>query len=121
MSPAKLNESYRYGKYFDNGFLRDTLLEHYAPDEVHDAVPEYEISWQDTSGKQRFKIPFCYSTNGREYRAAMKDQERYLVSRRPPHHQHVESAAGMASPGRTAGYAGQRSANKISGLPKIPE
>lgn len=39
---------------------------------MHDAVPEYEISWQDTSGKQRFKIPFCYSTNGREYRAAMK-------------------------------------------------
>lgn len=69
---SKLNESYRYSKYFDNGFLRDTLLEHYAPDEVHDAVPEYEISWQDTSGKQRFKIPFCYSTNGREYRAAMK-------------------------------------------------
>lgn len=54
--PSKLNESYRYSKYFDNAFLRDTLLEHYAPDEVHEAVPEYEISWQDTSGKQRFKI-----------------------------------------------------------------
>ena len=70
--PGKLNESYRYSKCFDNGFLRETLLEHYSPDEVHEAVPEYEISWQDTSGKQRFKIPFCYSTNGREYRAAMK-------------------------------------------------
>ncbi len=70
--PGKLNESYRYSKCFDNGFLRETLLEHYSPDEVHEAVPEYETSWQDTSGKQRFKIPFCYSTNGREYRAAMK-------------------------------------------------
>ncbi|MDH1169166.1 type I restriction-modification system endonuclease [Pantoea agglomerans] len=70
--PAKLNESYRYSKYFDNAFLRDTLLEEYAPDDVHEAVPLYEISWQDTSGEQRFKIPFCYSTNGREYRAAMK-------------------------------------------------
>ncbi|HHC4764306.1 TPA: type I restriction-modification system endonuclease [Escherichia albertii] len=70
--PGKLNESYRYSKCFDNGFLRETLLEHYSPDEVHEAVPEYEISWQDTSGQQRFKIPFCYSTNGREYRAAMK-------------------------------------------------
>lgn len=70
--PAKLNESYRYSKYFDNAFLRDTLLEEYAADDVHEAVPLYEISWQDTSGEQRFKIPFCYSTNGREYRAAMK-------------------------------------------------
>ena len=70
--PARLNESYRYSKCFDNGFLRETLLEHYSPDEVHEAVPEYETSWQDTSGKQRFKIPFCYSTNGREYRATMK-------------------------------------------------
>ncbi|WP_208443426.1 type I restriction-modification system endonuclease [Pantoea agglomerans] len=70
--PAKLNESYRYSKYFDNAFFRDTLLEEYAPDDVHEAVPLYEISWQDTSGEQRFKIPFCYSTNGREYRAAMK-------------------------------------------------
>lgn len=70
--PGKLNESYRYSKCFDNGFLRETLLEHYSPDEVHEAVPEYETSWQDTSGQQRFKIPFCYSTNGREYRAAMK-------------------------------------------------
>lgn len=70
--PAKLNESYRYSKYFDNAFLRDTLLEEYAPDDVNEAVPVYEISWQDTSGEQRFKIPFCYSTNGREYRAAMK-------------------------------------------------
>ncbi|MGC6746322.1 hypothetical protein ACP0HM_28250 [Escherichia coli] len=33
------------------------MLEHYSPDEVHEAVPEYEISWQDTSGKQRFKNP----------------------------------------------------------------
>lgn len=69
---AKLNESYRYSKYFDNAFLRDTLLEEYAAEDVHEAVPLYEISWQDTSGEQRFKIPFCYSTNGREYRAAMK-------------------------------------------------
>ncbi|WP_348257234.1 hypothetical protein, partial [Salmonella enterica] len=42
---SKLYESYRYSIYFDNGFLRDSLLEHYAPDEVHEAVPEYEISW----------------------------------------------------------------------------
>lgn len=69
---GKLTESYRYSKYFDNALLRDVLLERYAPDEVHEAVPAYEASWQDTSGTQRFKIPFCYSTNGREYRATMK-------------------------------------------------
>ncbi|NDL65067.1 type I restriction-modification system endonuclease [Acerihabitans arboris] len=70
--PAKLNESYRYSKFFDNRFLRETLLEHNHPDKVREAVPEYEVSWRDTSGSQTFKIPFCYSTNGREYRAAMK-------------------------------------------------
>lgn len=62
--PGKLNESYRYSKYFDNAFLRDTLLEHYSPDEVHEAVPAYEISWQDTNGTQRFKIPFATPPTG---------------------------------------------------------
>lgn len=69
---AKLNESYRYSKYFDNAALRETLLEQQEPDAVREALPEYEISWKDSTGSQTFKIPFCYSTNGREYRAAMK-------------------------------------------------
>ncbi|MDB9566106.1 type I restriction-modification system endonuclease [Providencia rettgeri] len=69
---GKLPESYRYSKYFDNAYLREVLLENNSLDEVHEAVPEYEVSWKDSSGSQRFKIPFCYSTNGREYRAAMK-------------------------------------------------
>lgn len=70
--PAKLNESYRYSKFFDNAFYRETLLAQHYPDEVREAVAEYEVSWRDSSGSQTFKVPFCYSTNGREYRAAMK-------------------------------------------------
>jgi type I restriction enzyme R subunit len=70
--PGKLTESYRYSKYFDNRFLREALLAQYSADDVNEAVPEYEVSWGDSSGHQRFKIPFCYSTNGREYRSAMK-------------------------------------------------
>ncbi|CNH31796.1 DEAD/DEAH box helicase [Yersinia massiliensis] len=69
---GKLPESYRYSKYFDNAYLREVLLEDNSPDEVQEAFPEYEVSWKDTSGSQQFKIPFCYSTNGREYRAAIK-------------------------------------------------
>ncbi|UUE08794.1 type I restriction-modification system endonuclease [Dickeya zeae] len=69
---GKLNEAYRYSKRFDNTLLRNILLELYPADDVREAVPEYEISWADTSGSQRYKIPFCYSTNGREYRATLK-------------------------------------------------
>lgn len=69
---GKLAESYRYSKCFDNGFLRETLLEDNEPDRVNEAVALYEVSWRDTSGSQRFKIPFCYSANGRDYRATLK-------------------------------------------------
>jgi len=75
--PSKLSESYRYSKYFDVDFLRDTLLSQAAQDpdhvaHVHEAVPQYHVSWQDSSGSQRFNVPFCYSANGRDYRAAQK-------------------------------------------------
>lgn len=56
---SKLNEAYRYSKRFDNALLRNILLEQYPADEVREAVPEYEVSWADTSGSQRYKIPFA--------------------------------------------------------------
>lgn len=69
---AKLTESYRYSKYFDTHFLHKTLLRHYHPDALSDSVTHYEVSWPDSSGERRFKIPFCYSANGREYRSTLK-------------------------------------------------
>lgn len=71
---GKLNESYRYSKYFDKPFLREILLANYDLDEIQEAIPEYEISWADSDGSRPFKIPFCYSANGRGYRSTMKTQ-----------------------------------------------
>lgn len=42
---VRFNESYRYSKCFDNGFLREILFEYYLSDEVYEVVLEYEISW----------------------------------------------------------------------------
>lgn len=73
--PGKLPESYRYSKYFDLNFLRDELQS--RADQgllLHEDIPVYQVSWRDTSGSQTFKIPFCYSTNGREYRSANKNK-----------------------------------------------
>ncbi|MBD1558837.1 type I restriction-modification system endonuclease [Vibrio sp. S9_S30] len=75
---AKLNEAYRYSKYFDNDFLRDQL-QHAANDDkeqkaVLDAIPLSLPTWADSSGSERFKIPFCFSANGRGYRAAQKNK-----------------------------------------------
>lgn len=69
---STLNQAYRYSKCFDNAFLRDALLESNDADVVNEALPLYEVSWRDGSSTQSYKVPFCYSTNGREYRAAVK-------------------------------------------------
>ncbi|HII4381619.1 TPA: type I restriction-modification system endonuclease [Vibrio parahaemolyticus] len=73
---GKLTEAYRYSKYFDFNFLRHEL-ENAANDDdslaqVAEALPLYLPTWADSQGTERFKVPFCFSANGRDYRAAVK-------------------------------------------------
>ncbi|MDF4799387.1 type I restriction-modification system endonuclease [Vibrio parahaemolyticus] len=73
---GKLIEAYRYSKYFDFNFLRHEL-ENAANDDdslaqVAEALPLYPTTWADSQGSERFKVPFCFSANGRDYRAAVK-------------------------------------------------
>jgi type I restriction enzyme R subunit len=66
----KLNEAYRYSKTFDFDFLRQEIS-HVDPDQVKEALPQYIATWQDAADVP-YKIPFCFSANGRDYRAAVK-------------------------------------------------
>lgn len=73
---AKLSEAYRYSKYFDVSFLQHELEQAAKDDEqmqhIADIFKAGLPTWADSSGKVHYKIPFCFSANGREYRAAMK-------------------------------------------------
>ncbi|CAM4203131.1 type I restriction-modification system endonuclease [Vibrio neonatus] len=73
---AKLNEAYRYSKYFDFDFLTGELRQaargNEQQEQVEEALGNYLPSWADSSGSQPFKIPFCFSANGRGYKAAIK-------------------------------------------------
>jgi type I restriction enzyme R subunit len=73
---AKLSEAYRYSHTFDMQFLRDELNNHYKNSDqfslINDHFPTYKPLWLDSDGTTQFNIPFCYSANGREYRAAVK-------------------------------------------------
>ncbi|EKO3906942.1 type I restriction-modification system endonuclease, partial [Vibrio fluvialis] len=40
--------------------------------QVAEALPLYLPTWADSQGSERFKVPFCFSANGRDYRAAVK-------------------------------------------------
>lgn len=66
----KLNEAYRYAKTFDYDLLKQEIT-HAEPDQIKEAIPHYLVTWPDTSGRP-FKIPFCFSTNGRAYRATVR-------------------------------------------------
>lgn len=66
----KLNEAYRYAKTFDYDLFKQEIT-HAEPDQIKEAIPHYLVTWQDSSGKP-FKIPFCFSTNGRAYRATVR-------------------------------------------------
>ena len=74
---GKLPEAYRYSKYFDMALLRDELKANATSQETLDHIEQYlpanQVTWSDTSGST-FKIPFCFSANGREYRAAQKSK-----------------------------------------------
>lgn len=96
------------------------MLEHYSPDEVHEAVPEYETSWQDSSGQQRFKIPFCYSTNGREYRAAMKTKSGIWYRDVRDTRNMSKALPEWHRPEELLEMLGSEPQNRISGLPIIP-
>ena len=70
----KLNEAYRYSKTFDIAALRDTITQRYPEldeNQLNEALPSYQVEWSDTSG-DTYKIPFCFSANGRDYRASQK-------------------------------------------------
>lgn len=77
---AKLNEAYRYSRYFDYDFLRGELQAQESNDEewldhVAEQLPKYHVSWSDSDKKQPdFQIPFCFSANGRDYRSAIKSK-----------------------------------------------
>ena len=91
------------------------------PDDIHETLPVYEISWQDTSGTQRFKIPFCYSTNGREYRAAMKTKSG-IWYRDVRHTTNMSKALPeWHRPEELLDMLGSDPQNRISGLPITPE
>lgn len=66
----KLNEAYRYSKTFDFELLRQGVS-HAEPEHINEAIPQNIPTWADTTGTA-YKIPFCFSTNGREYRAAVR-------------------------------------------------
>ncbi|MUK28875.1 type I restriction-modification system endonuclease [Aliivibrio fischeri] len=73
---AKLSEAYRYSKYFDNDFLRNELQhaanDQTALDQIAESLPTYLPTWSDSSNSEPYKIPFCFSANGRAYRSAIK-------------------------------------------------
>ncbi|MGY2575484.1 type I restriction-modification system endonuclease [Vibrio sp. C8] len=75
---SKLKEAYRYSRYFAYDFLRSELQIQSSNDDewlhqVAEQLPNYHPTWSDSDKKQRnFQIPFCFSANGRDYRAAIK-------------------------------------------------
>jgi len=74
---GKLSEAYRYSKYFNHDKLRNDLLVSSLDDEkqqekISEELPLYLVDWNSSSGQQSYKIPFCYSANGRDYRNAIK-------------------------------------------------
>lgn len=86
---AKLSEAYRYSKCFDNQHLHDLLLtaaqgDSHMLEQVAESKACYEVSWPDTDG-QTYKVPFCFSANGRGYRATVKTKSGiwYRDVRRP--------------------------------------
>ncbi|MGF1746213.1 type I restriction-modification system endonuclease [Vibrio minamisatsumaniensis] len=73
---AKLTEAYRYSKYFEHDFLRSELeacaSDQEQLDKVAEAIPKYIATWNDSAAGETYKVPFCFSANGRDYRAAVK-------------------------------------------------
>ncbi|MFN1647541.1 type I restriction-modification system endonuclease [Vibrio rotiferianus] len=73
---AKLSEAYRYSQCFDHDFLRselqDAANDPQSLDLIAESLPAYVPTWSNSSSSTPYKIPFCYSANGRDYRAAVK-------------------------------------------------
>ncbi|MFH0287496.1 type I restriction-modification system endonuclease [Vibrio owensii] len=73
---AKLTEAYRYSKYFEHDFLRSELetlaSDQDQLDKVAEAIPKYIHTWNGSAAGETYKVPFCFSANGRDYRAAVK-------------------------------------------------
>ncbi|MGF1692369.1 type I restriction-modification system endonuclease [Photobacterium kagoshimensis] len=73
---GKLTEAYRYSKYFDVSFLQRELQQAANGEDEQALVAEefgtYSVSWFDSNGVEKYKVPFCFSANGREYRASAK-------------------------------------------------
>ena len=74
---GKLSEAYRYSKYFNQQNLRDDLLSRASGDlkqqeKISENLSNYIVDWTDSSDTKTYKIPFCYSANGRDYRSTIK-------------------------------------------------
>ncbi len=84
------------------------------------AVPEYEISWQDTSGQQRFKNPLLllFHQRARIPRSVNQSGTSGIAIIR--HHQYVKTLPEWHRREELVGgrHAGRRSAKQNSGLPK---
>ncbi|MCS3458267.1 type I restriction-modification system endonuclease [Aeromonas sp. BIGb0445] len=75
---GKLTEAYRYSKYFDMAHLKEELYASATDAQTHVQVTEMHASylrqWHEPGSPVSYKVPFCFSANGREYRAAMKSK-----------------------------------------------
>lgn len=75
---GKLTEAYRYSKYFDMAHLKEELRASATDAQTHELITEMHASyvrqWHEPGSLVSYKVPFCFSANGREYRAAMKSK-----------------------------------------------
>ncbi len=75
---GKLTEAYRYSQYFDMAHLKEELYASATDAQAHEQITEMHASylrqWREPGSPVSYKVPFCFSANGREYRAAMKSK-----------------------------------------------
>ena len=68
---SKFHQAENYSLYFDHTFLKNALLDQVSSDEAKLHISGYfeqnSPSWPDSLGKNSYKVPFVYCTNGRPF------------------------------------------------------
>lgn len=68
---SKFHQAENYSLHFDHNFLKNALLDKASRDETKQKISEYfeqnSPSWPDSLGKEAYKVPFVYCTNGRPF------------------------------------------------------
>lgn len=118
--PGKLNESYRYSKCFDNGFLRKPCLSTTHRMKCMKRCRSMKLAGRTPATNNGLKIPFCYSTNGREYRAAMKTKSGIWYRDVRDTRNMSKALPEWHRPEELLEMLGSEPQNRISGLPIIP-